>query len=527
MIKRLLFFLVITLSINAQGQGLSPAPNSQYRGTLDFLGGVQVDSFFWLPVGPLSSWQYANTACRKIGAIRVNPADSLPYYMKDPTHWYRFLTTLDPVGTGTVRRVNSGFGLTGGPITDTGTLNVDSLVMASRNRLQKVADSLGAIIATKGSGTVKRVSSGFGLLGGAITDTGTLNVDSLVMASRLRLQKVADSLGAIIATKGTGSVTNFSFSIGPGFSYVLTTPTTTPSLAVTPTVNGMVKGNGSGFSAASGTDYVASVVALMPGVIFSPTVNFTTASNVATGTFSLLSQTAKTFFAAPSGSSGTPSFRAMTIADLPFTGTPTSSLAAFGDGTWADPLLKALSGFSASRGIVTPADNATTAISKLYANSIQIIDQQLTTRTLTGTTTETPMDTLTIAAGTLGGKDCLFLDFLIGRPGGGTSAGVWKIYITPDKTIASGTPIGTFSEATNVNGGTVHRHYQLKNSLTSFDLFNSASAITDNATATNQPSTVTGVNFANVYYIVITLTPGNAGDQLSIYHAILSFLKGQ
>ena len=55
-----------------------------------------------------------------------------------------------------------------------------------------------------GSGTVTNVATGYGLSGGPITTTGTILADtSNQLASKLRLYKVADSLGALI---GVGSV---------------------------------------------------------------------------------------------------------------------------------------------------------------------------------------------------------------------------------------------------------------------------------------------------------------------------------
>jgi len=59
-------------------------------------------------------------------------------------------------GSGTVTQVNTGYGLTGGPITTSGTIAADSNVL----------------------GTVIRVDSAAGILGGPITRSGTLYVDT-------------------------------------------------------------------------------------------------------------------------------------------------------------------------------------------------------------------------------------------------------------------------------------------------------------------------------------------------------------
>jgi hypothetical protein len=112
-------------------------------------------------------------------------------------------------GSGTVTSVASGWGLDGGTITTTGTLTVDSInEVTSKLRSMKIADSLGAIIATKGVGTVTEVTVGWGTtaLPDPITTTGFIGVDSGLVASRVRVQKAVDSLGAVIAAGGSGSL---------------------------------------------------------------------------------------------------------------------------------------------------------------------------------------------------------------------------------------------------------------------------------------------------------------------------------
>jgi hypothetical protein len=69
------------------------------------------------------------------------------------------------------------------------------------------ADATGVIkkaaVPSGGSGTVTSVATGFGLSGGTRTTTGTLIVDSASVATRARVQKGVDSVAAI-AVKGTG-----------------------------------------------------------------------------------------------------------------------------------------------------------------------------------------------------------------------------------------------------------------------------------------------------------------------------------
>jgi hypothetical protein len=84
---------------------------------------------------------------------------------------------------------------------------VDTLTLSTRAWRQKGDDSLGAIIATKGSGTVTSVATGYGLSGGTITTTGTLLVDTLNIATRAWRQKGLDSLAAL-EVSGSGT-TNY------------------------------------------------------------------------------------------------------------------------------------------------------------------------------------------------------------------------------------------------------------------------------------------------------------------------------
>lgn len=88
--------------------------------------------------------------------------------------------------------------------TSSATGLVDTTVISTRAYRQKGDDSLGAIIATKGSGTVTSVATGYGLSGGTITTTGTLIADTLNLSTRAWRQKGLDSLAALeISGSGT------------------------------------------------------------------------------------------------------------------------------------------------------------------------------------------------------------------------------------------------------------------------------------------------------------------------------------
>jgi hypothetical protein len=105
-------------------------------------------------------------------------------------------------GSGSLTSISGGTGITvnPNPITTTGTVSADtsflftqsdtlSLNLSNRFALKlNAADtaSLSNRINAKGTGTVTSVASGFGLLGGTITTTGTLRLDTTTIYARLQ-----------------------------------------------------------------------------------------------------------------------------------------------------------------------------------------------------------------------------------------------------------------------------------------------------------------------------------------------------
>lgn len=106
------------------------------------------------------------------------------------------------IASGTVTSIatNNASGITGGTITSSGTLAIDTSIIATRLRVQKGIDSLGAIVATKGSGTVTSIATDATMQGGTITSSGTLKVDTVIMATRPRVQKGIDSLASSLSS---------------------------------------------------------------------------------------------------------------------------------------------------------------------------------------------------------------------------------------------------------------------------------------------------------------------------------------
>ena len=74
-----------------------------------------------------------------------------------------------------------------------------------RKIVKDTASALRTAINTKGNGTVTSVATGFGATGGTITTTGTISVDSIALATRERVKKQIDSVAAL--SGGGGSPT--------------------------------------------------------------------------------------------------------------------------------------------------------------------------------------------------------------------------------------------------------------------------------------------------------------------------------
>jgi len=193
------------------GSGTTPIPNI-FDGSIRYLG-IQVGSDPEMtPRFALLSVPYAFRAATAEsvvdGAITSSKLDasntpSNGQVLSWNTGADKF-TWIASGGTGTVTSVGTGTGLTGGPITTTGTISIDSSVITSiESKVAKAGDTMSGNLdlgshkitsvasptadsdaATKGyidsrpagTGTVTSVNSGSGLSGGPITGVGTLEV---------------------------------------------------------------------------------------------------------------------------------------------------------------------------------------------------------------------------------------------------------------------------------------------------------------------------------------------------------------
>lgn len=264
--------------------------------------------------------------------------------------------------SGTVTSVATGYGVSGGTITTSGTISADTAAMATRSRVQKAVDSLNISIGTKGSGTVTSVATnnGTGITGGAITGTGTIAADTTILGTRAWRDKAVDSLNVLIAAKGVGTVTSVGTGYGVTGGTITGSGTVVVDTATLFTKYTTTLGAGSGISitgrtitATSGSGTVTDVIggtniSITGTSTIQPTVNITGTIAVANGGTGVTTQTSVNTTPITYGVDNTVTASALTLTTTTLNPTVvTSSLTSVGTitaGTWSSTIGSAATG---------------------------------------------------------------------------------------------------------------------------------------------------------------------------------------
>jgi len=270
--------------------------------------------------------------------LAFNEVDNVLYYGKGTGGAGGSATTIEAIGGNGAFVGLSGTQTITGAKTFSGTVALGSSATATTQTLGNNTTSVAttafvqAALSGSGLGTVTSVAltapSFISVSGSPITSAGTI---ALSLASQTANQVfaapdgsngtptfrslVAADIPSLTATylglSAGGTVsgnTTFTGTVSLGSSATATTPPTidsTTKVATTAWVNAQ----------AYLTSAVSSVGLALPTSVFSVTNSPVTTSGTLTGSF--VSQTANHVFAAPSGSSGTPSFRTLVAADIP------------------------------------------------------------------------------------------------------------------------------------------------------------------------------------------------------------------
>jgi len=329
--------------------------------------------------------------------------------------------TIAAINSGTVTSVavsggSTGLTTSGGPITSAGTITIaGTLAVASGGTGATDAATARSNLSAAGSGAVTAsgiTMSSARLLGRTTASTGA--VEEITVGSGLTFT------GGTLAATGGGSGTVTSIDVSGGTTGLTAsggpitgagTITLGGTLAVgnggtgATTLTGIVKGNGtSAFTAASaGTDYLAPFG----------------------------SQTQAYVYAAPSGSAGVPSFRALVASDIPTLNQNTTGTASNVTGTVA--IANGGSGQTSAQAAINAFAGAVTSGQYLRGNGTNVVMsaiQAADVPTLNQNTTGTAANVTGTVAVANGGT-------------GATDAATARSNLTAQKTITSGTAAPT------------------------------------------------------------------------------------
>ncbi len=229
--------------------------------------------------------------------------------------------------------VSPGTGMSGG-----GTITLGSGGSVTLTNTGVLSTSVTSPIVNNGTSTAPNISLGtIGVANGGTGQTTYTVGDILYASTASALSKLSDvATGNVLISGGTSTAPSWGkVALASAISGTLPIANGGTDLATTPTNGQLLIGNGTNYTLgtitagtginvtnASGSITVANTGVTSVGLalpnIFTVSNSPVTTTGTLTGT--LASETANTIFAAPNGSAGTPTFRALVNADLPSSG---------------------------------------------------------------------------------------------------------------------------------------------------------------------------------------------------------------
>ena len=217
--KRIIFCISLFAFFRSQAQQINPVPDYVFSNKMSVGRNAVTDTAAYFSIGPRYGairgmmppmvTDTASMSATKRNGLLIFSIQKNKYLYWDSvgSKWAEMAGTTGSALTSgdTASMLSPYIRAAGNGLTKSGqSLLVDTASIATRARVQKAVDSLGAV---KGSGTVTSVSAGTGMSFTTITSTGSVAADTLTLSTRAWRQKGLDSV-ASVRVGGSGT-TNY------------------------------------------------------------------------------------------------------------------------------------------------------------------------------------------------------------------------------------------------------------------------------------------------------------------------------